>query len=137
MVTDMNRVGVQVLLISGRTLIQGRTMEIGKLTEGYANAVAVCELDAAVLEALGVTAGDSIEIETLHGQVVVKSKASRAKDPKVAFIPSGPYYNALLGPNTQETGMPDFKGLDAKVFSANGKPVTPLEDLLRMEGANR
>ena len=129
----MNRVGVQVFLISGRTLIQGRNMEIGKLTEAYAKVVAVCELDSVVLDTLGITAGDSIEIETPHGQVIVKSKASREKDPQVAFIPSGPYYNALLGAYTQESGMPDFKGLEAKVFSAGSKPITPLEDLLKME----
>ncbi|MFW9908466.1 MAG: molybdopterin dinucleotide binding domain-containing protein [Candidatus Thorarchaeota archaeon] len=130
----MNRVGVQVLLTSGRTLIQGRTMEIGKLTEDYTQAVAICEVDSTILDTLGIAAGESIEIETLHGTVIVKSKLSRSKDSQVAFMPSGPYYNALLDAYTQESGMPDFKGLKAKVFAAKGKPITPLKDLLLLKG---
>ncbi|MCK5239668.1 MAG: tRNA CCA-pyrophosphorylase [Candidatus Thorarchaeota archaeon] len=130
----MNRVGVAVLLMSGRTLIQGRNMEIGKLTDGYRDAVAYCELDVTVLETLGISAGDPVELETLHGQVIVKSKKSRTSEPQIAFVPTGPYYNALLDSDTQESGMPNFKGIEAKVFAASGKSVTPLRDLLKMGG---
>ena len=120
--------------MSGRTLMQGRTMEIGKLSDGYRDAVGYCELDDTVLDALGITAGDPVEVETVHGQVIVKSKKSRAKDPELAFIPTGPYYNVLLDSDTQESGMPKYKGIEAKVFSASGKEVTPLRDLLKMGG---
>ncbi|MHA2423659.1 MAG: molybdopterin dinucleotide binding domain-containing protein [Candidatus Thorarchaeota archaeon] len=120
--------------MSGRTLMQGRTMEIGKLSDGYRDAVGYCELDATVLESLGISAGDPIEVETIHGQVIVKSKKSRAKDPGLAFIPTGPYYNVLLDSDTQESGMPSYKGIEAKVFAASGKEVTPLRDLLKMGG---
>lgn len=120
--------------MSGRTLMQGRNMEIGKLSDGYRDAVGYCELDETIFDSLGISVGDPVEVETIHGQVIVKSKKSRSKEPGVAFIPAGPYFNLLLDSDTQESGMPSFKGIEAKIFAAPGKDVTPLRELLKMGG---
>lgn len=134
MVTKMTQVGAKVILTSGRTLMQGRTMEVGKLTDDYKKAVAVCEIDATVIESLGIQAGDPIEIETSYGRVVVASKKSRGGDPSIAFIPCGPYFNALLDTYTQESGMPGFKSLEATVSPAGSKKITELTELFKPKG---
>ncbi len=126
----MGRVGVEVVLFSGRTLKQGQGLETGKLGEDYFNAVNYCELDSTTMEVLGVSEGDPVEIETIHGSVVVYARLGRDAEPGKAFIPVGPYANAVVGDDTCETGTPDFKGLRAKVFDARGQRVLSVKELL-------
>jgi len=120
---------VRVLLTSGRTLGQGRAMEKGKMTDDYQKAVAVCELDTASMESLGIKNGDPITIQTEHGQTVVWAKHNKNLEPGVAFVPAGPYFNLLLGSYTQSTGMPGFKSLSASITSTPDASILSLVDL--------
>ncbi|MHA3962285.1 MAG: molybdopterin dinucleotide binding domain-containing protein [Candidatus Thorarchaeota archaeon SMTZ1-45] len=133
----MSRVGVEAILTSGRTLKQGRAMELGKLGPEYLKEVSFCEMDKITLKALGLEEGDPVLVETLYGSVVVESKLDRRAEPGVVFIPCGPYANAVIGSDTEETGMPDFKGVPAKLFAAKGESVLGVKDLLKkmVEGA--
>lgn len=133
----MSRVGVEAVLTSGRTLKQGRAMELGKLGPEYFKEVAFCEMDKVTLEALGLEEGDPVRVETIHGSVVVASKIDRRAEPGIVFIPCGPYANAVTGSDTEGTGMPDFKGVSAQLFAAKGEKVRGVEELLKemMEGA--
>lgn len=133
----MSRVGVEALLTSGRTLKQGRAMELGKLGPEYLKEVAICEMDKVTLEALGLDEGDPVCVETLHGSVLVTSKIDRRAEPGIVFIPCGPYANAVTGSDTENTGMPDFKGVSAQIFGAKGEKVLNVKELLKqiMEGA--
>ncbi len=127
----MSRKGVEAILTSGRTLKQGRAMELGKLGLEYHKEVAFCEMDKATLETLGLEEGEPVLIETPHGSVVVMSKLDRRAEPGVVFIPCGPYANAVIGSETEGTGMPDFKGVSAKIFAAKGQEVPNVEQLLK------
>ncbi|MBY8998607.1 MAG: tRNA CCA-pyrophosphorylase [Candidatus Thorarchaeota archaeon] len=129
--------GVEALLTSGRTLKQGRAMELGKLGPEYLKEVAICEMDKVTLEALGLDEGDPVCVETLHGSVLVTSKIDRRAEPGIVFIPCGPYANAVTGSDTENTGMPDFKGVSAQIFGAKGEKVLNVKELLKqiMEGA--
>ncbi|MFW9788549.1 MAG: molybdopterin dinucleotide binding domain-containing protein [Candidatus Thorarchaeota archaeon] len=133
----MSHVGVKTLLTSGRTLKQGRAMEMGKLGPEYLKEVAFCEMDKATLEALGLEEGQPVRVETIHGSVVVSSKLDRRAEPGVVFIPCGPYANAVTGSDTEGTGMPDFKSVPAQLFAAKGESVLDVEQLLKqmVEGA--
>jgi formylmethanofuran dehydrogenase subunit D len=133
----MNDEGLEVLLISGRTLKQGRGMEIGKLSKDYFDAVSICEMDKSTLETLGVEEGDSVVVETSNGKVVVSSKVDRKAEPGVIFIPCGPYANAVTGSDTLESGMPAYKAVPARLYSAKGQNVLSVEELLKkmMEGS--
>ena len=133
----MSRVGVETLVTSGRTLKQGRAMELGKLGPEYLKEVAICEMDKVTLGALGIEEGDPVRVETLHGSVVVTSKIDRRAEPGVVFIPCGPYANAITGSDTEESGMPDFKGVSAQIFAAKGESVLDVKQLLKqiVEGA--
>ena len=87
----MSAVGVKAVVTSGRTLKQGRGMELGKLSNDYFEEVSVCEMDKVTFDALGIEAGDSVRVETIYGSVIVKSRLDRRAEPGVAFIPCGPY----------------------------------------------
>ncbi len=126
----LSSVGVKVLLISGRTLKQGRGMEIGKLTKDYFDAVAICEMDNSTMEALGIEDGEPIKIETEVASVIVFGKLDRRAEPGIVFIPAGPYANAVTNSDTLETGMPEFKGIPAILFPAKGKSVPTVKEVL-------
>ncbi len=127
----MSRVGVEALLTSGRTLKQGRAMELGKLGPEYFKEVGFCEMDKVTLETLGLDEGDPVRIETIHGSVVLTSKLDRRAEPGVVFIPCGPYANFLTGSDTENTGMPNFKGVSAQLFAAKGENVPDVRQLLK------
>ena len=130
----MSRVGAKVTLTSGRTLLQGRTLEEGKLTEAYRDAVSYIELDSTILEALNIDAGDLVEVETIFGTVDVTAKKSRGKDPQIAFIPCGPYANAITGEDTQETGMPSYKSIEAQVYKSKANSVLSIHEIMQIKG---
>ncbi|UCE10023.1 MAG: tRNA CCA-pyrophosphorylase [Candidatus Thorarchaeota archaeon] len=129
-VLKMSAVGVDVLLTSGRTLKQGRGMEIGKLSSDYFDAVSICEMDESTLKVLGIEDGDPVRVETDIGSVVVFGKHDRRAEPGVVFIPCGPYANAVTGSDTLESGMPGYKSIPARVFPAKGETVPTVEEIL-------
>ena len=132
----MNNVGVEVILTSGRTLKQGQTMELGKLNQEYFEAVAICEVDKSTLEALGLEEGDPVKVKTATGSVVVACKLDRRAEPGVAFMPCGPWANAVLDSDTIESGMPRYKDIDATLIAAKGAKIPSAENLVKaiMEG---
>ncbi len=127
----MSSVGVAAILTSGRTLKQGRGMELGKLSKEYADEVAVCEMDATTLDVLGIPEGSPVLVQSSFGSVVVKSRVNRNAEPGIVFIPCGPYANMVIGSNTDATGMPDFKDTPVEIFAAPTREVVPLDQLLR------
>jgi formylmethanofuran dehydrogenase subunit D len=107
-------------------------MELGKLAREYQQAVAVCEVDSVTLDVLGLKDGENVRVESLRGSVVVRIKLSRRMEPGVAFIPCGPYANAVLGSDTEETGMPDYKGVTCRLFPAiQDRILSPAELVAR------
>ncbi|NHI82751.1 MAG: hypothetical protein EAX81_00420 [Candidatus Thorarchaeota archaeon] len=128
----MKKVGVKAVLISGRTLQQGRTSELGKLSEDYLSSVAVCEMDANTMEVLGIHEGDAVRLETLLGDVVVRSKLDQNARPGVVFMPWGPHANTILGSETHGCGMPSYKGVPVILFPAPDTSVRTIDDLLHL-----
>jgi len=119
-----------VTLITGRTLSQGKALEEGKFLEAYMSACAVIELDPQDLARLGVEEGANVKVRTPYGEVVVKAIASSSPHPGVAFIPMGPWANAVVNPSTYGSGMPTLKGVEAKVEPTQ-EPIKPLVELLQ------
>lgn len=126
----MSSVGVGTVLTSGRTLKQGRAMELGKLGPEYLREVSICEMDKVTLEALGLKEGEPVRVETIHGSVIVKSRLDRRAEPGVVFIPCGPYANAITGSDTEGTGMPDFKSIEAQLYAAKGERILSVKEIL-------
>ncbi|MHC1610679.1 MAG: molybdopterin dinucleotide binding domain-containing protein [Candidatus Methanospirareceae archaeon] len=127
--------GKRVKLISGRTIAQGENLE-NKMSEEYLNAVAICELNERDMERLGVSPDENVKVKTDYGEVVVKAKKGKGYPEGIAFIPMGPWANAVVSANTKGAGMPSFKDLDAEIEKTEEK-VLQVIDLMRRykEGA--
>jgi len=118
---------VVVELVTGRTLDQGATVE-EKLSEEYFKAVSYIELSEEDFKTLGLAEGDRVKVSTDFGEVVVFAKKSEV--PKgLAFMPMGPYANAVIDPVTDGTGMPQFKGVKARV-EKTAESVKSVKELL-------
>lgn len=116
-------------LISGRTIAQGENLE-NKMSEEYFNAVAVCEMNEKDMERVGVSPDENVKVKTNYGEVVVKAKKAKGYPEGIAFIPMGPWANALVSANTRGAGMPSYKGLDAEIEKTE-EPVLHITDLFR------
>jgi formylmethanofuran dehydrogenase subunit D len=68
---------IQVTLLSGRSLSQGREKEQGKLSESYFKTVACCEINGEDIEEIGLDYGENVRISTKYGTVVVKAIAPK------------------------------------------------------------
>ena len=115
---------ITVNLISGRTIQQGVAIEGGKEKPNYRTAPGIIELDHADLKALGAWKSTNVKVSSPYGSVVVKAiETTQGPHPGVAFIPMGPWANAIIDPNTYSTGMPTFKGTPVTLEVAVNEPV--------------
>jgi formylmethanofuran dehydrogenase subunit D len=120
---------MKIKLLSGRTTKQGVTAEIGKTSDDYLQNVALIQLNPAVMEELNVVDGDAVEVQTNCGSVVVKcTSADIEKD--MGFMPYGPWANLLIGGDTQCTGMPDSKGVEAEVRKTD-KSIDKVDNIMQ------
>lgn len=123
---------LKVVLLTGRSLLQGIGKEHGKTSERYVGGTSVCELHPKDLEGLGLRAGTPIRVTTEFGSIVVKGTSSpNIPRPGIIFIPYGPYASMLMNASTDSTGMPTFKGLDAEVEPAPGEEILGVRQLLK------
>jgi formylmethanofuran dehydrogenase subunit D len=115
---------IQVNLISGRSVQQGVAIEGGKEKPAYRTAAGIIELDASDFKKLGAWKSTNVRVTSDYGSVVVKAiETTQGPHPGLAFIPMGPWANAIIDPNTYSTGMPTFKGTPVKVDVAMNEPV--------------
>jgi formylmethanofuran dehydrogenase subunit D len=113
---------IKANLISGRTVKQGANLE-AKTHNGYFEACSYCELNSIDLKRLGASEGDSLKVTNEFGDVVVFAKANEGNPNGLAFIPMGPWANAVLNPDTHGCGMPGFKGVPAEIEITDEKPL--------------
>lgn len=127
--------GLEVTLLTGRTIDQGCGKEAGKFSEEYVENVAVCEMNAEDMKKLGIKDNSNVKVTTEFGSVVLKAKKSRRiKTPSMAFIPYGPWVNQVLASNTDGTGMPSLKGIKATVEPSDSEIQSIHELLLNVQG---
>ncbi|KYH41504.1 MAG: molybdopterin dinucleotide-binding protein [Candidatus Bathyarchaeota archaeon B26-2] len=121
---------LKVSLLTGRTVNQGKWKELGKLSREYMESVAVCEMDPQDMRRVGLREGRNVKVTTRFGSVVVKAvKSKRGPHPGKVFIPYGPWSNIVVDPETDGTGMPSLKGVEATVEPTE-EPIMSLEKIL-------
>jgi formylmethanofuran dehydrogenase subunit D len=128
-----------VTLLTGRSLGQASGKVSGKFSQNYLRNVAVCELDPADLQSLGISPGQNIKVTTKAGSVVVRAAvASQTFRRGIAFMPYGPWVNMVTSTQTYGTGMPSFKGIEAQVSPAPDQSILDLRSLVaRVAGDGR
>ena len=115
---------ITINLISGRTIQQGVAIEGGKEKPLYRTAAGIVELDESDFKKLGVWKNTNVRVTSPYGSVVVKAiETSQGPHPGVAFIPMGPWANAIIDPNTYSTGMPTFKGTPVTIEVAANEHI--------------
>ena len=120
---------LKVTLITGRTIDQGATIE-NKTSPEYMEATACCELNSKDVAALG-KPGSNVKVITRHGDVIVKLKENNGNPDGMAFIPMGPWANAVVDPDTKGCGMPGFKGVPAEIEATSDKMLIMKELIAR------
>jgi len=125
---------IEVTVISGRSLSQARSRELGKFSDEYSRSVAVCELDPEDMEELGVLEGENVRVKTQFGEVVLRATTSKqAPHKRVVFIPYGAWASMLFGTSTHTSGMPTLKGVKATLERTPHQKVATLEEITRMK----
>ncbi len=105
---------LKLTLVTGRTLAQAAAMHKGKTTEHYAEVTRQAEINGDDMAELGLADGDEATLKTDEGEVRVVLRV--ADLPRgLIFLPMGRCANALIGVETEGTGMPAFKGLSVEV----------------------
>ena len=122
---------LKMVLVTGTSMAQAQGKEHGKLSQKFKEAAAICELTEEDMAKLGVKPGAPVRLTSPYGSVVVKAVKAREPTPGVAFIPTGPWANALTTPQTGGTGIPSYKCLEVEVEPAPGEKVLDLEELLK------
>ena len=105
-------------LITGRTIKQGVHLD-DKMSDGYREAAAICEMSPAAMENINVKDGSTVLVRTEYGEVVVTARENAGNPDDLMFIPMGPWATAVVDPDTGGIGMPGFKGIDVTVVAAN------------------
>ena len=123
---------MKLTLITGRTIGQGRSVE-DKLAGKYRDAVSTVFLDKSDMEKLGVKEGDRVKVSTSTGEAILRVSASRFSQQGIAFIPMGPYANLLLPYETEGSGMPCLKNVEAEVAKATGE-ILDVQGILQVYG---
>jgi formylmethanofuran dehydrogenase subunit D len=124
--------GINVTLLTGRTVDQGKGKECGKLSETYRESVAICEIDPIDMSELGIKENQNVKVTTDFGSTVVKAIESiRGPHPKIVYIPYGPWASLLMNPRTHSTGMPTLKGIPARIEFSPTEKVLDVYSLLK------
>jgi formylmethanofuran dehydrogenase subunit D len=122
---------LKVILVSGRSLGQGKGKLTGKFSEEYLRNVAVCELDPEDLKSLGISPGQNVKVTTKTGTVVVRAAiASQRMERGTVFMPYGPWINMIVSSETHGTGMPFLKGIEAEVTATPNEKLLDLRTLI-------
>lgn len=120
---------LDVILMSGRTIDQGRSLDGGKLTEDAIIATGSVFMDQDDMKDLEVLTGTLVKVKTEYGEVIVRARISPEQPHRgIIFIPMGIYANAVIDPETNSIGMPSFKNIKATIEPAmDEKMLTPTE----------
>lgn len=125
---------IEVTVVSGRSLSQARSRELGKFSDEYSRSVAVCEFDPDDMRELGATDGENVRVKTEFGEVILRAAVSKqSPHRRVAFIPYGAWASMLFGTSTHTSGMPTLKGVKATVERATDAKLATLQEITRMK----
>ena len=101
---------LRLTLITGRTLKQAHGMHCGKDTQTYRDATEIALMHPDDMASIGLADGQPVSLRSDHGRT--RALAVSSDTPQgLVFVPMGPTANALIGPDTEGTGMPAFKGI--------------------------
>lgn len=128
---------LDVIILTGRTIDQGRGKEMGKLSDVYQKDVSQVQIDPEDMKVLGLRRNANVKVTTEFGSVILRAiKSIRGPHPKMVFIAYGPWASMVSDPETHGSGMPSLKGMQGTIEPAPDQKVLTMQELvnqLRME----
>jgi formylmethanofuran dehydrogenase subunit D len=128
---------LNVLVLTGRTIDQGRGKEMGKLSDVYQKDVTQCQIDPKDMKALKLRQNANVKVTTKFGSVILRAvKSLRGPHPNMIFIAYGPWASMISDPESHGTGMPSLKGMPGTLEPAPDEKVLTMQELvnqLKME----
>ena len=120
---------LKVKIVTYRDIFQNKAMIEDRFGEEYKNTSALIKMDPSDLKNLNVKKGDTVTVKNSFGKIVVKAEESGydTAHKGIAYMPNSPWSNMLVSDETNGTGVPKFKDIEATVTSAKGAKVTDLE----------
>ncbi len=123
---------LEVIFTSGRTIEQGVTLVGIKISEKARIATGVCYLDPKDMEKLDVKENDNVKISTSEGEITVSARLSKdAPHEGIIFMPLGMYANWITPPGSAGIGVPQYKGVNAKITPTKEK-ILEVEELVQI-----
>ena len=122
---------VEVTIVTYRDIFQEEAKEIGRYSDEYRDLSALILLDRGDMKLIETEDGQTVQVETDGGMVVVTAKLSGEDEehPGLAFMPNSPWSNQLVSGDTGTSKIPEFKRIRAEV-SATDKEVDTISELV-------
>jgi len=117
---------MRFVFISGRSTNQGRYINIGKDTDEYREMVSTLWINSFDLAQLGGSPGLQVRVRSECGEALFRCKQDDLP-PGIVFALYGPPTTALMGGQTDGTGMPLQKGFEVEIEAVR----QPSEDSLK------
>ena len=128
---------MNVIVLTGRIIDQGRGKEMGKLSDVYQKDVTQCQIDPEDMKTLGLRRNANVKVTTNFGSIVLRAvKSLRGPHPNMIFIAYGPWASMISDPESHGTGMPSLKGMKGVIEPAPDEKVLTMQELvnqLKME----
>ena len=122
---------LNVLVLTGRTIDQGRGKEMGKLSDVYQKDVTQCQIDPEDMKALKLRQNTNVKVTTKSGSIVLRAvKSLRGPHPNMIFIAYGPWASMISDPESHGTGMPSLKGIPGVLEPAADEEVLTMQELV-------
>ena len=119
------------MIQSGRSIIQGRGKEMGKLSDVYIKDVTEVKMHSQDMEALSIEPNTNVKLTTQFGSVVLRAvQTEELPGPKYVFISYGPWVNYIVDWRTHGTGMPSIKWVKGQVEPAPNEKVLTIDEVL-------
>ena len=122
---------LDVLVLTGRTIDQGRGKEMGKTSDVYRKDTSQVQIDPEDMKTLGLRRNANVRVTTDFGSVILRAvKSIRGPHPKMVFISYGPWASVIADPETHGSGMPSLKGIPGELEPAPNEKVLTLQELV-------
>ncbi|MBP2029623.1 formylmethanofuran dehydrogenase subunit D [Methanohalophilus levihalophilus] len=117
---------VDILIVTHRNIFQNSALESSRFSVEYAEQSAVIMLTASDMKKLQVENNGSVLLQNKWGKVVVRARQSEEEKEHngVGYMVNSPWSNMLVSPETNGTGVPDFKKIKVTASSTEDEDVT-------------
>jgi len=109
-------------LITVRTGRQGAMREKSKFCREYIDEISCLTLNTKDMESLGLREDKKARLKTDRGEIIVICRPGEVKQ-GLFFMPLGHICNSITHADSQGTGVPDFKGVDAVLTPLGSEEV--------------